>query len=242
MTTEHRVLPDGVQPCVWMSAGVIAYWLCDRQLDCERCLLFAALRRVPGAAPALAPPRPHAGWIFPNDRRYGTSHLWHLAVAPNRVRLGIDAFAATLLATVRRVELPPVNTQLLAGQPACWLDAHAGSVALKMPAPGGVVVTNPDVVSDPELTVVDPYQSGWLFEVVPPLGPLAKTPGLLSAAEMEASARFDLRRLQRQLALELLSGAEGSGPAMADTGEGFTDLRHVLGHERYRKLIADALG
>lgn len=34
------------QACVWMSAGVLRFWLCDRGFDCDRCPLDAALRRV----------------------------------------------------------------------------------------------------------------------------------------------------------------------------------------------------
>jgi hypothetical protein len=30
--------------CVWMRAGVIRFWLCDRDFDCENCPLDAALR------------------------------------------------------------------------------------------------------------------------------------------------------------------------------------------------------
>ena len=32
------------EPCLWMAAGVINYRLCDRQFDCDRCPLDAALR------------------------------------------------------------------------------------------------------------------------------------------------------------------------------------------------------
>lgn len=32
------------QACVWMRAGVIRFWLCDRNFDCDHCPLDAALR------------------------------------------------------------------------------------------------------------------------------------------------------------------------------------------------------
>jgi hypothetical protein len=31
------VLPPGVLPCVWMSAGVVSFKLCDREGECEGC-------------------------------------------------------------------------------------------------------------------------------------------------------------------------------------------------------------
>lgn len=42
-----RQLTDSA--CVWMRAGVIRFWLCDRNFDCDNCPLYAALK---GARPA----------------------------------------------------------------------------------------------------------------------------------------------------------------------------------------------
>ena len=42
--TYAHVVPDGETPCVWMTAGVLTCWLCDRDLECQACPLDAALR------------------------------------------------------------------------------------------------------------------------------------------------------------------------------------------------------
>jgi hypothetical protein len=39
------------QACVWMRAGVIRFWLCDRNFDCDHCPLDAALRGSRSAHP-----------------------------------------------------------------------------------------------------------------------------------------------------------------------------------------------
>lgn len=54
--------PEGVLPCVWMSAGLIAFKLCDREGECESCPFDRAMRGLgplpealrPGASPASA--------------------------------------------------------------------------------------------------------------------------------------------------------------------------------------------
>jgi len=60
--THEPVLPKGETPCVWMLAGVLTCWLCDRDLACETCPLDAALRheadRHGRAAPAPPAPQP----------------------------------------------------------------------------------------------------------------------------------------------------------------------------------------
>ncbi|MDH3284704.1 MAG: hypothetical protein OEQ13_08180, partial [Acidobacteriota bacterium] len=67
------------RPCIWMSAGLVAYRLCDRDFDCEHCPLDAGLR---GGAPSLGTPVPadaaenDVQVVFPPDRSYTEGHLW----------------------------------------------------------------------------------------------------------------------------------------------------------------------
>jgi hypothetical protein len=42
MTLEVAYPPT--QACVWMAAGVIRFWLCSRDFECDDCPLDAALR------------------------------------------------------------------------------------------------------------------------------------------------------------------------------------------------------
>jgi hypothetical protein len=36
-------LPQNEQKCVWMTAGVLTYKLCNHDMDCENCMLHNAL-------------------------------------------------------------------------------------------------------------------------------------------------------------------------------------------------------
>jgi hypothetical protein len=38
----------GVLPCVWMSAGLVAFKLCDREGECEGCPFDRAMREPQG--------------------------------------------------------------------------------------------------------------------------------------------------------------------------------------------------
>jgi hypothetical protein len=40
-----RQEPPGALPCVWMSAGLIAFKLCDREGECEGCPFDRAMRQ-----------------------------------------------------------------------------------------------------------------------------------------------------------------------------------------------------
>lgn len=61
----NSVLPPGALPCVWMSAGLVSFKLCDREGECEACPFDLAMRGVsaePGARDAH-----RALWPFPAD-------------------------------------------------------------------------------------------------------------------------------------------------------------------------------
>ena len=79
MSYEHGwIFPEDALPCVWMSAGLIAYRLCDREFDCDGCPLDLALRGVSPTTQSdnrTAVPAHHAA-EFPEDRVYSTGHLW----------------------------------------------------------------------------------------------------------------------------------------------------------------------
>ncbi len=62
-------LPNTALPCVWMTAGLVSYKLCDRRLDCERCPFDAALRGRPLSEPAAGPPARDNRRIRPHPRR-----------------------------------------------------------------------------------------------------------------------------------------------------------------------------
>lgn len=62
-----RQEPPGALPCVWMSAGLVSFKLCDREGECEGCPFDRAMRephgrpvrhrRAPAPTPACAPDR-----------------------------------------------------------------------------------------------------------------------------------------------------------------------------------------
>lgn len=252
----HSFLPETVQPCLWMTAGLLAYRLCDRDFDCEHCPLDAALRGGAGAVglPRVAPGGPSGGLpytaLFPEDRRYTGGHLW---LRPGRdggpVRLGVDAFAAALLGDFRALRPVSRRPSLQAGQTCCDLELDCGLVPLSTPVSGRLGQLNPDLEASPDLLGTRPYDDGWLLE----LQPARDLDGALDPDDARHRARMDLRRFRRSVALHLLSpeaaetrtsaaGAEVDaviGPTLADGGLPLTDLRQVLGERRWLAILRD---
>ena len=119
------LLPEGALPCVWMTAGMVAYKLCTRDYDCENCPLDVALRGADNVSRvetgAGTHPAPVTGekqstsarWDFPADRRYHACHSWVLPLSGRRVRCGVDAFAAHLLGQVTSVVFPTAASDVM---------------------------------------------------------------------------------------------------------------------------------
>ncbi len=47
-------LPPGILPCVWMSAGLVAFKLCDREGECEGCPFDRAMQGARSEPPAAS--------------------------------------------------------------------------------------------------------------------------------------------------------------------------------------------
>jgi hypothetical protein len=86
----------------------------------------------------------------------------------------------------------------------------------------------------------EPYGGGWLLELAPTRPP--GEAGLLAAAAARDQAAMDLRHFRRRIAMEMLAGSDDLGPTLADGGEPLTDVRRILGADRYLRLLRELIG
>ncbi len=236
------MLPESFNPCVWMTAGLVAYKLCDRSFECERCPLDRALRGEPGDfVPIRTDLSPRAtAPDFRNDRRYHRSHTWVKAKQGGSFRVGVDVLAASVLPPPRAVIFPASGAIVCQGRAGCWLEDEGGPIPLKMPVSGVVIRANEKLRAHPSLLLDAPYDGGWLLELCCPEA-ARESAKLMSAEAMRLQSQTDLRRLHRRLALLLRAPTVGACPTLADGGQPVADLRKTLGPSRYRGLILELL-
>ena len=237
---DERLLRQDGEPCIWMTAGLLAWRLCDRGFDCERCPLDAALQRGAPRAEAPAPPA-GAPWEFRDDRRYHRSHAWARSVAPGLVRCGIDAFASQFAASATSVVLAAVDSRVERGHAGAWLIDDSGLLPLRAPVSGRVTARNLRVQCDPGLLARAPYDDAWLYEVCGDEA-LERQGGLLTAAQMRERSEAQMRRLRAEVAQHVEAFRAAVGPTLADGGEPLADLRRIVGAPRYRRLVLSYLG
>lgn len=240
---SFQVLAPEARPCVWMSAGLISYKLCDRGFDCEHCPLDAALRGTLAEGPALVAPhveRRTDADLFPQDRLYTDGHLWVQAAAHDdqRVwRVGQDAFAAALVGCAAAVDWADRGSALIRGMPLCDIDLGMGeALTLNAPLSGKLLRANETLLHDPRLAVVDPYGEGWIAEIQGlDAGSIL---GLRPAAEARESARDEVFLFRRALALRLLVEPAANAWNTGGGADPLSDLRQVLGGPSYVELVS----
>jgi glycine cleavage system H protein len=227
-------LPEGCLPCVWMSAGLVAYKLCEREYECDGCPLDAALGGPHPWAELRGAGR--ARFDVRGDRRYSRSHVWVRALGRTRVRCGVDAFAGRLLDQVSAVVLPAVGTLMRRGEPACWLVDDGEPIAIASPLDGTVVRANDDARREPARVASQPYDDGWLFdlEVAAADAPDAQ---LLDVRAARLDTARDLRSLRRHVAHRARAAQRRVGPTLRDGGVPIARPRGFLGRDAYHRLV-----
>jgi len=118
----------------------------------------------------------------PNDRKYLPSHEWHL-VEGNVVTIGISQHAAEQLSDITFVELPPVGSELKAGEPFGEIESVKATSELYVGASGKVIEINPNLEDQPELINNEPFKGGWMFKIE--CSDLADIENLLSAEKYD---------------------------------------------------------
>ena len=241
-------------PCVWMSAGVLSYRLCDREYECETCPLDQALRGgakdapLPGGAAAAgtAPAAEDAvgrylsslgaGCTLHLDRPHSAEGLWLECEPGGTLRVGLDDYTLRLLQPVADVVLPKVGVWLRHEAPCAWIHRGRLAIVLHCPVSGEVV----EVHTCPVLGPPAPGESAagrWWFRLNPHES-LGMATGLY---RNEALLDWFVGRVRavhvRANAAMRPSAAGGVGLALADGGMPTDDLEMVLGRERFEDLV-----
>lgn len=129
---------------------------------------------VTAEAPREAPSRPRlipsivAGFAVPDHLRYHPGHTWAVSETPDRVRVGIDDFAAKLTGGVTRIDIPERGQWIRQGQRIISMHHDGRELDLVSPIEGTVVDFNHKALDDPKLAQADPYGDGWLLVVSSP--------------------------------------------------------------------------
>jgi glycine cleavage system H protein len=242
-SNKHPLIPPNEQKCVWMSAGILSYQLCDREFDCDHCPLDSALRTFPEKT--TLDQRQEALPTKKLDKRtlsyghlYSRKHCWIKSNEDNTVRIGIEPNFSSMLLSSKTVVLPSIGDRLRANQVCAWIVIDGGTLPISSPLDGQVTRTNAEMVDRPHYLHDDPFEKGWLFELKTD-EEVFNSSSLLRTAEAERQFREDEQRFQALVSVELKKHKAVAGETLADGGILVQDVAAMLGAEKYFLLLRE---
>jgi glycine cleavage system H lipoate-binding protein len=237
---HRRVIPEGEVACVWMTAGVLGFRLCDREFDCATCPLDRALRNIP-APGTETEMRTAAGCVLPEDLFFHPGHTWVRVRPGGEFEVGMDDLARRLVHPVLGVRLPHRGEAIAEGRPVFTVKCPVGEVTVTAPFEGIVTRLNGDLDDDPALLHYSPFSAGWAFRAIPE-NPARALAGLREGREAERWAEsecmlvrdlVDVARADRESA--------GVGATLADGGQLLESPLAGIAPEAARRILVRVL-
>ncbi len=242
----HLIPPDELC-CVWMTAGILTYQLCDRLFDCDHCPMDAAVRRrfpmelewteceSSRFAPAFSRGLPHEGFQFSRN------HWWVKETDRGSVRLGLEADLAQAFVAIKAIVLPALQQRLRRGFACIWVVMDGGTLPLEAPVDGRIRAINHNLLEAPNMISLQPFDAGWLCEVDVAESALRKA-GLMTAEEARPRYANDRKRFLSSLAGATRGRRPAVGFTLADGGEQLQGFVDILGPSRYFSQLWQAFG
>jgi glycine cleavage system H lipoate-binding protein len=241
---NYPIVPPNEIRCVWMSAGVVSYQLCDRKLECEQCPLDIALRQRFVNEMGMVPrKRSDAGEPGKHEKHsgmlYGRKHVWLRKIDKQSVRVGLEPGLASVLLSPKTIVLPAIGEQVVHDKVCAWVVMEGGTLPVVSPVSGRVCSTNAELAENPHAVCMSPLTQGWLFDLAVE-GNIEESAGLLPVDKAAIAYAEDERRFQGLLTAELSRGGDVVGPTLADGGQSLGSLSEILGPAKYFKLVRSA--
>ena len=135
------------------------------------------------------------GCNLPDDLLYDVdNHTWYKELGDGTVRIGMTMVAAALAGELVAFTPKKVGREVKAGKSCATLESGKWVGPARSAADGEVVAVNDDLVNQPNLVNVDPYEAGWMIVLRPENWAAVKaglTPGSAVAPKYEAKMAAD---------------------------------------------------
>ena len=234
----RRIAPENLR-CIWMSAGLLSYQLCDRQFDCDHCTLDSAMRNSFSTSSHAGGPAPEREAQKENRLEnilFSRNHCWVGHAGHQRVRIGLAPRFISLLPPVKSIVLPAADENVTRKHSSFWIVLEGGTLSVASPVTGTVTSRNNAVINDPSILKSILLPDAWLFEVRQQHPDRSPQP-LMKRDEAEKIYSSDIEKFKNLVITTLSRDSAEVGLTAADGGELADEVYHMLGPQRYFEII-----
>jgi glycine cleavage system H lipoate-binding protein len=252
---KYYSIPVGEVKCIWMTAGIVNYKLCDKKYDCDNCGFYFTAKDDPSVYERIYPSvsRNNAPELKSNDYRdrilsflddwsidekcqYYPGHIWVKMKDENTALVGIDSLFGKILPKTKNIVEPLIGNILKQDQPGCWVTSNDITFTLKSPLSGIVDKVNENLFLESDLISQDPFGKGWLFSLKPTNFDIERKK-LINAEKMKFNTERDVLKLKKKLLSVIEPHNEEIGETMMDGGQALSDIYIIIGKKNYQNII-----
>lgn len=124
-------------------------------------------------------------FTMPDDVLLAETHEYVRMMDDDRVRIGISEFAASQLGDIVFVELPDIGQSFDQSESFGSIESVKAQSDLYLPVTGEIIAVNTQLGEEPEMVNDDPYNGGWMLEIL-----LSKPEELKKLMEPKAYLKF----------------------------------------------------
>jgi len=195
-----RNMPGAAKKCRYMRMGFISHKICSNNFECWNCEYDQRMEDLARTHPIFLLKDTRAKeketisqFEMRFDRFYHEGHLWIKRINGS-IRLGIDDFTRQIIGSVNNMRLPSINTIVDPMDSIIEISGNEKTLSMHAPIEGKVVDINPDILDNPSLAGIAPYERGWIL-AVEPVDMLQGLKSLLSGRAAKEWLKLESRKL-----------------------------------------------
>lgn len=197
-----RNLPGPLRKCRYMRMGFVSHKICPNNYECWNCEVDQRMEDLAKTHPifmlrqAREEEKETIGQfeiLF--DRLYGETHVW-LKRMNGLLRMGTDDFTRQIIGRVDDIRLPHIDTLITPGDRLFEISGNDKTLHIHMPIEGRIADINPEILDNPSVITMAPYERGWIV-ALEPVDILQASKELLSGRSAKEWLKHDLRRFYK---------------------------------------------
>jgi glycine cleavage system H protein len=167
---KFLINPEKNQKCIWMSAGIVNYKLCNCEFQCENCAFDKVMLLQDDLKKPVGVTCPEgiqtetdnvtralinrylisflAGFNIHLERFYHPSHFWYKIESDNTIAVGVNRIFLKILEPFQYLELPHIEEEYQKNQIISTVYREENEIPLKIAVAGKIMRVNEEAFKD----------------------------------------------------------------------------------------------